>query len=313
MIKDSNPIVSVIINCFNGSKFIEKAIESVLAQSYKNLEIIVWDNQSTDNSANIVNSYNDKRIRYFYAPKHTQLYEARNHAISKSIGTFISFLDCDDWWEHTKIYKQVKKFDEDDYAIVYSNMRLVFDKKTRFGKRVNKLVCKFLSRNYVSGRNVKTEGFILDQILKKYIVGLPSIMINKKYFTGFDEKYHIIGDMDFVLKTAAEFKLGYIDENLAYYRVHGFNESFLKRDLQIKEWKIWYENTKKNSLISKFDSFNDLKYKVLYLEAMEHISNKRIKMAYECLLKFPLSMWKLKLKIIIVILSPNIIVKIFRT
>ena len=70
---------------------------------------------------------------------------------------------------------------------------------------------------------------------------------------------------------------------------------------------------KKNSLISKFDSFNDLKYKVLYLEAMEHISNKRIKMAYECLLKFPLSMWKLKLKIIIVILSPNIIVKIFRT
>ena len=82
MIKDSNPIVSVIINCFNGSKFIEKAIESVLAQSYKNLEIIVWDNQSTDNSANIVNSYNDK---------------SKNFSISFLFLTCLHYKEVDKW------------------------------------------------------------------------------------------------------------------------------------------------------------------------------------------------------------------------
>ena len=75
------PLVSVIMNCFNGEKYLREAIDSVQAQTYENWELIFWDNQSTDVSAGIVKSFDDPRIYYFYAPKHTHLYEARNYAI----------------------------------------------------------------------------------------------------------------------------------------------------------------------------------------------------------------------------------------
>ena len=63
------PLVSIIINCFNGEKYIRKALDSVLTQTYENWEIIFWDNQSKDKSAEIFKSYDDKRFKYFYISK----------------------------------------------------------------------------------------------------------------------------------------------------------------------------------------------------------------------------------------------------
>ena len=82
--KKNNQKVSIIINCYNGEKYLNLAIESVLNQTYKNWEIIFWDNQSTDDSKFILKSYKDKRIKYFYAKKFTNLHIARNLAISKA-------------------------------------------------------------------------------------------------------------------------------------------------------------------------------------------------------------------------------------
>ena len=61
------------MNCYNGEKYLREAIDSVLAQTYENWELIFWDNQSADDSASVINSYNDDRIRYFYAKNHTNL------------------------------------------------------------------------------------------------------------------------------------------------------------------------------------------------------------------------------------------------
>ena len=72
MTMTSKPLVSILMNCYNGEKFLREAIESVLAQTYNNWELIFWDNQSTDRSAEIFKSYFDKRLKYFYALKHTQ-------------------------------------------------------------------------------------------------------------------------------------------------------------------------------------------------------------------------------------------------
>ena len=79
------PLVSIIMNCFNGEAYLRKCIESVLLQTYENWEIIFWDNRSKDKSAEIFNSYNDERFKYFYAEEHTSLYKARNLAIKKQI------------------------------------------------------------------------------------------------------------------------------------------------------------------------------------------------------------------------------------
>ena len=67
------PLVSILMNCFNGEKFLREAVDSVLAQTYQNWEVIFWDNQSTDKSAEIFKSYSDPRLKYFYAPKLPEL------------------------------------------------------------------------------------------------------------------------------------------------------------------------------------------------------------------------------------------------
>ena len=107
-----NPLVSIIMNCYNGEKFLHEALDSIINQTYKNWELIFWDNQSTDNSSFIVQSYKDQRIKYFFSKKHTLLYEARNMAIEKSEGEYLAFLDVDDYWDSAKLEKQMnlKKF-----------------------------------------------------------------------------------------------------------------------------------------------------------------------------------------------------------
>ena len=82
-----SPLISVLMNCYNAEKYLQEAIESILAQTYTNWEIIFWDNQSTDRSAQIVLSYTDKRIKYFYAPKHEILGDARREAINNANDT----------------------------------------------------------------------------------------------------------------------------------------------------------------------------------------------------------------------------------
>ena len=91
----TDPLVSIIVNCFNGEKYLKEALQSVLKQTYKNWELIFWDNQSTDNSKKIFYEFDEKRFKYFSSEKHTTLYEARNNAINKSKGEIIAFLDME--------------------------------------------------------------------------------------------------------------------------------------------------------------------------------------------------------------------------
>ena len=91
-------LVSIIVNCYNGEKYLKHTLESIQKQKYSDWELIFWDNQSTDNSKKIFDTFKDTRFKYYYSNRHTTLYEARNLACQKSKGKFISFLDCDDFW-----------------------------------------------------------------------------------------------------------------------------------------------------------------------------------------------------------------------
>ena len=72
-IKLKDPLVSVLMNCFNGEKYLREAINSVYTQTYKNWEIIFWDNKSKDKSAEIFKSYKDKRLKYYFRKKKSKL------------------------------------------------------------------------------------------------------------------------------------------------------------------------------------------------------------------------------------------------
>ena len=104
-----NSLISIIMNCHNGEKFLIKSIQSILNQSYKKWELIFWDNNSQDNSKEIALSFKDKRIKYFKTSKLSKLYHARNLAVRKAKGEYISFLDTDDWWAPNFLKKHIKK------------------------------------------------------------------------------------------------------------------------------------------------------------------------------------------------------------
>ena len=104
------PRVSVIMNCLNCERYLPEAIESVLAQSYDDWEIVFWDNASTDGSAGIARSY-ATGLLYFRSDETTPLGEARNRAMAQASGEYIAFLDCDDVWLPAKLGKQVPLFE----------------------------------------------------------------------------------------------------------------------------------------------------------------------------------------------------------
>ena len=103
-----NPLVSIIMNCYNGEKYLEESLNSIVNQSYKNWELIFFDNNSNDNSKKILNNYkHDQRIKYFKSIEFLKLYDARNEAIKQAKGEYIAFLDTDDLWINNKLEKHL--------------------------------------------------------------------------------------------------------------------------------------------------------------------------------------------------------------
>ena len=131
-------LVSIILNCYNGEKFLNEALLSIKKQSYKNWELIFWDNRSKDNSKKILQSFKSKKFKYFAAKKHTTLYEARNLAVKMASGEYIGFIDADDTWEKNKLKKQIKLFKDKNVADDYGNLWIKNEKKKKT-KKIYKL------------------------------------------------------------------------------------------------------------------------------------------------------------------------------
>ena len=186
---NNQPLVSIIMNCYNGETYLHECIKSVLSQNYENWEIIFWDNQSEDKSAKIFKSYNDKRFKYFYAKEHTSLYKARNLAINESSGKLLAFIDTDDLWEKNKLELQIPLFDDSKISLVYSNLWII--KNNLENKK------KFIKTKFPSG-------FIYEKLLDEYNVGIITAVFRKNIINDlskvFDERFSIIGDFDFFLK-----------------------------------------------------------------------------------------------------------------
>lgn len=104
----NNPLVTTVIPVYNGERYLREAIDSVLAQDYPELELLVIDDGSTDGSADIARSYGD-RIRYHYQPN-AGLSAAQNAGIAQARGAFIAYLDCDDLWVPGKLSLQMHVF-----------------------------------------------------------------------------------------------------------------------------------------------------------------------------------------------------------
>ena len=139
----TKPLVSIIVNCYNGEKYLQDAINSIYAQSYQNWEIIFWDNNSNDNSAEIALSC-DKKLRYYKSQSTTTLGKARAQAVSKAKGEYLAFLDCDDLWHTKKIEKQILFQKMERLSVSIQNKNLLY--KEIFLKSLQNIISYLLFR-----------------------------------------------------------------------------------------------------------------------------------------------------------------------
>src|SRR4051795_3380132 len=102
------PLVSVVIPNYNYGRYVRQAVDSVLAQTYPSVEIIVVDDGSSDDSVALLQSYGSS-IK-LVAQSNGGVHKARNRGIEESKGEFVAFLDADDWWEPTKLARQMELF-----------------------------------------------------------------------------------------------------------------------------------------------------------------------------------------------------------
>tara|TARA_A100001015_G_scaffold149241_1_gene165454 strand:+ start:1562 stop:2362 length:801 start_codon:yes stop_codon:yes gene_type:complete len=256
--KDIRPLVSVIMNCYNGEKFLKESLNSVLNQSYENWELIFWDNISTDDSVDILKQFSDKRIKHYKSNKFEKLYKARNLAIDKAKGNYICFLDVDDIWNKFFIEKHLNKIFEVNCNIVYS--------KYYIKNEINK-------KKYINEKKDLPSGLVTSNFLRKYLVGISAVFLKKEIFNHikFDPQYQIIGDYDFFLRLSLNYKFFSIQEPLLTYRHHANNFTNKNYRIYISEFKNWIKNNKKN--FKKKYTLNYLKIYILKLQLKYLISN----------------------------------------
>jgi len=289
----NQPLVSVIINCFNGEKYLNEAIESVLNQTYSNWEIIFWDNRSTDGSSIIINSYNDERIRYYLAPNHTTLYKARNLAIKYARGDFISFIDVDDIWLPEKLELQIPLFADNQVSLVYSNFFIK--------NEINHSTSIAYKKSLPSGDAVLTS------FLDKYVVGILTLIIRKSDICCVDEvfnpNYQIIGDFDFVIRMASKHRVARVQIPVATYRVHSHNMTSNQWSRLVLERESWVKEYSDNTIIGNDVNFKNITLQNIYLKALGLIVKGKRSLALK--LCFDMKISKPKLKLIFFLLMPK--------
>ena len=262
--------ISILMNCFNGDKYLKEAIDCVMSQTYKDWEIIFWDNQSTDNSAQIAKSYNDKRIKYYYAQKHTSLYEGRSCALKYCNGDYLAFLDCDDIWLSEKLEKQITIFQKkSDVVLVHTNT-IFFNSDT--------------NKERISNNKKKISGYIFRQNLIDYQFSLETVMVRMDIVhrnkLDFGKRFNMIGDRDFLSTVCFFGQVYYIDEVLGKWRIHNNNFSKSLHSDYPKELKYMYLRLKKRfkrdfTRETRVNIYNEIAFR----EALNlfHISGKKVR------------------------------------
>jgi len=230
-----DPLITVIMNCYNGEKYLEKSLQSVIRQTYTNWELVFWDNCSSDNSKKIITKYKlkDKRIKYFRSKFFSKLYHARNLAIERAKGDYISFLDTDDWWNKNIMKKQVLLLRR------HKDIKLIYTKYYTYNQKKKNL--------YINLNSKLSSGFITKSLLKNYALGIIAVLIDKNIFkkNKFNKKYNIIGDFDFFMNLSLKYPFYPIHTPLAYYRWHDSNYSKIQSSEYISELKYWIKTNSK--------------------------------------------------------------------
>ena len=210
--KVANPLVSVIIPTYNRDEFIGETIQSVLDQTFRDFEIIIIDDGSTDGTADVVKTFSDDRVKYIYQENRGRS-NARNHGLKKAAGRYIAFLDSDDLYLPGKLELQVV------YLCTHFEVGMVYTSAYCINQEGTLLSDSY--RANVSGWIYKDIAFYVP-----VTITLPTVMARREVFDRvgcFDEKMERFEDTDMWRRIAKEFPIGAITDFTCKLRTHKGN------------------------------------------------------------------------------------------
>jgi glycosyltransferase involved in cell wall biosynthesis len=221
------PKVSVILPCYNGAQWIDAAVRSVLCQTYKDLELIVVDDGSTDNSKDIVLSHSqDDRLRYIHQ-RNRGFSAANNTGLKESEGEFIGFIGQDDLWMPNKLRCQVEYLERHKRVdLVHSDLYHI-DSSGRTIKRRNPRIPRFSSNSE----------YVKELFLRNFLC-FQTVLVRRECFNevgSFDERMIVCSDHDLWLRMAGKFKMAYIKKPLVKKRYHPKQLMKVRKEAAIKD------------------------------------------------------------------------------
>jgi len=223
---NAQPLVSVVMNCYNGERYLRDAIDSVYSQTYTNWEIIFWDNASTDRTAEIAQSY-DNKLRYFRSDETTVLGKARVNASKQVQGDYIAFLDADDLWLEKKLEQQIAIFLKSDNQIgmVYGRSEIFYE---------NKPSKRFVHKE---GAALPDGDIFYELAQENFIVFSSAIVDRDKFFKcgGFPEYFLNSTDYWVFMHIAKEYPCGVVQEVCCKNRIHDYSLSVKQRVIGAQE------------------------------------------------------------------------------
>ena len=227
------PKISVIIPTYNRAHYINEAIDSALAQTYQNVEIVVVDDGSTDETRAVLKGYEDK-IRYFYQG-HQGVAAARNFGIEKSSGQYLAFLDDDDIWFQEMLEVQVAYLEaHPEVGMVHADI-LIMDETSDNPRPRERILAKGLPPEIEEPIAVRGDirgpipsGYILPELIIRNVIMIQTAVVRRSCFNEvglFDQDSRLSQDYHLWLRIARKFPIAYLDRPLAIYRIHTTNMS----------------------------------------------------------------------------------------
>ena len=250
----SSPIVSVIIPCYNAEDYIEETVQSVVDQSYQNIEIIVVNDGSTDNSLKIIRGLESKHSQIIViSQSNNGVSYARNRGFERATGEFICFLDSDDTWLSGWVEKMVNYLlENENIGLAHSDVEIIDHNSNRTG-------------SYQRGKG----GFLLESLLKwdSDNFHTPSNkMVRRKVIDkvgGFEEELSTSADQEFLFRVAHQYEIGRFPEVLCLYRIHD-NNMHSNIEKMETDHLLAYKKTEKNGLFKSL-KFRNMCFSNLYM------------------------------------------------
>jgi glycosyltransferase involved in cell wall biosynthesis len=205
-----SPTVSINLCCYNSEKYLGETLQSIFAQTYKDWELIIINDGSTDSTESIIKEYISQGypIVYHWQENHGLGY-SRNEALKRSRGKYIAFIDHDDLWLPGKLEKQIPLFNDPEVGLVYSDA--IYFNEVKNSHRL------YQTRTYYTGR-------CFPQLLTDYFLCLQTVVIRKATLSSltywFDTEFNMSEEADLFTRIGYNWKFAMVNEPLSKWRVH---------------------------------------------------------------------------------------------